>query len=578
MSTKFLSKKLLACCALGLFAEVSVAATQVDVLVAYDTTSAAWLAAAGRTMSAFSSEQVGRANEVLSNSGLLETFSFRLVGTFAGNFSHDQSKRIDSTLLLATESNDADWSALRSERESVGADIVMIIVNKGTSSGMVGHSNAMEPLISRDGGAFERQWDLNFEAADQWLAWFADRAYGICDISSADTGNSFVHEIGHIMGAGHSDLILPSYAEPGPQLFKYSSAMMYKSTNGSYYSTVMGYNVTGYEDSAYYEVLPCFSSPELVNAETGEPLGDATHDNVATLKKTASMVAAFRTSAVSPSTPDTPPSTPDTPSSPVMPTVAGSFASKTTAYGALQDAYGPVGVVTFTVSPTKNGVSKVAGTIIGIDGKKKKVKGGKCQVVSVGGIAQVVLDGVSVSGYDGLLHVAIGSDGSLSDGTLGAMSVVSAKVGTEDGSALAFGLNERIDAIMGNAVLDSVDYNGRSYHVLPVEGGEVPVAVLGGKWTVVTRAGKLKAKKNGVTGGLDIIADIGADGSKTNLSGLKLSYSKAGTFKGGFTVYALTSDKLLKYKFTVKGIVIDGIGIGEAECKKCNLKVGVTVR
>ena len=580
-----MSKRFLACCAFGLFVNVCVAALQVDVLVAYDTTSAAWLAAAGRTMSDFSSEQVDRANEVLSNSGLLETFSFRLVGTFAGKFSHDQSKRIDSTLSLATESSDAVWSELRSERESVGADIVMIFVEKGSSSGMVGHSNAMEPYVSTDNGAYERQWGLDFEVADQWLVWFANRAYGICDIASADKGNVFVHEMGHIMGAGHSELISASYDEPGPQLFKYSSAMMYKGSDGSYYATVMGYNATGYGDSAYYEVLPCFSSPELTNAATGEPLGDATHDNVETLKKTASVVAAFRNSKVSPSTPDTPSPTPDTPSptpdtppSPVIPSVAGSFASKTTAYGALQDAYGPVGIATFTVSPTKNGVSKVAGAIIGMDGKKRKVKGGKLQVVSVDGIAQVVLDGVSVAGYDGLLHVVIGSDGTLSDGTLGTMSLTNAKVGAEDGSALAFCLDERIGSIAGSAVLDSVDYNGRSYPVLPVEGSEVPVAVSGGKWTVVAKAGKLKAKKNRATGVLDIIADVGADGSKPNLSGLKLSYSKAGTFKGGCTVYALTPGKLLKYKFTIKGIVVNGIGIGKAECKKCNLRIGVTVK
>ena len=580
-----MSKSFLICCVLGLFAGACVAAVQVDVLVAYDTTSAAWLAAADRTIPAFATEQVDRANEVLSNSGLSEVFSFRLVGTFAGRFSHDQSKRIDSTLSLATESSDAVWSELRSEREAVGADIVMIIVDKGSSSGMVGHSNAMEPFVSTDNGAFERQWGLDFKVADQWLAWFADRAYGICDIPSADTGNVFVHEIGHIMGAGHSELISPSYDEPGPQLFKYSSAMMYKGSDGSYYATVMGYNATGYGDSANYEVLPCFSSPELTNAATGEPLGDATHDNVETLKKTASVVAAFRNSTVSPVTPDTPsspsdtPSSPsDTPSSPVIPSVVGSFASKTTAYGALQDAYGPVGIATFIVSPTKNGVSKVAGTIIGIDGKKRKVKGGKLQVVSVGGVARVVLDGVSVPGYNGLLHVVIGSDGSLSDGTLGAMSLTNANVGAKDGSALAFCLDERIDAIAGNAVLDSVDYNGRHYPVLPVEGGEMPVSVSGGKWTVVAKAGKLKAKKNGATGVLDIIADVGVDGSKTNLSGLKLSYSKAGTFKGGFTAYALTPGKLLKYKFAVKGIVVDGVGIGEAECKKCNMKVGVTVR
>ena len=64
---------------------------------------------------------------------------------------------------------------------------------------------------------------------------------------------------------------------------------------------------------------------------------------------------------------------------------------------------------------------------------------------------------------------------------------------------------------------------------------------------------------------------------KTNLSGLKLTYTpKKGTFKGSFKVYALegagTATKLKKYTIKVSGLVVDGLGFGEATCKKPEVK------
>ena len=62
-------------------------------------------------------------------------------------------------------------------------------------------------------------------------------------------------------------------------------------------------------------------------------------------------------------------------------------------------------------------------------------------------------------------------------------------------------------------------------------------------------------------------------GGKTNLSSLKLSYTaKTGQFKGSFKAYALEgagkSTKLKKYTVNVIGFVVDGVGHGEASCKR----------
>ena len=58
-----------------------------------------------------------------------------------------------------------------------------------------------------------------------------------------------------------------------------------------------------------------------------------------------------------------------------------------------------------------------------------------------------------------------------------------------------------------------------------------------------------------------------------NPSGLKFTYkAKDGTFKGSFKAYALEEKngrtKLVKYTVNVIGFVVDGIGYGEASCKK----------
>ena len=52
-----------------------------------------------------------------------------------------------------------------------------------------------------------------------------------------------------------------------------------------------------------------------------------------------------------------------------------------------------------------------------------------------------------------------------------------------------------------------------------------------------------------------------------NVTGLKLTCSK-GVLKGSFTVYAVTAGKLVKNKFTVAGVLIDGVGYAAGTNKK----------
>lgn len=274
-------------CVLGAFS--SIAAARIDILAAYDTRASAWLAAEGITPEAFAASQVAKANEVLANTGLGGQCSFRLVGVYEGAFTHPAMGDLASTLYSAMGSASAEWAALRGERERVGADIVAVFVDTGYSAGTMGISSGMLDATVEGVSV----WSVGGQWLAQYMEYFSERAYSICDIQNASSSYIFVHEVGHVLGAGHSEVLSPLLDEPGPQLFSFSKAVMARAHNGAYYATVMGYSIDGTPGSPTYTVLPCFSSPYLMTSG-GDSLGDAAHDNARTVAMTFPYVAAFR--------------------------------------------------------------------------------------------------------------------------------------------------------------------------------------------------------------------------------------------------------------------------------------------
>lgn len=548
--------------------QTAAALTKVDVLVAYDTTASAWLTANSKTGDDFAKAQVEKMNTVLANSGLKDTFAFRCVGTHTGAFTFSSSDTFDNLLTNAVAGTGDAWAALRSDRDSVGADIVMILVDPGTTSGHVGHSMSMIPSVSKDGGTPERMWDISFDKADDWFKWFAERAYGACNIASVDDDYTMAHEVGHIMGAGHPNIL---DSDPGPQLFPYSSAYMYDGANGTNYTTVMGYNSNGGKS---YEVLPYFSSPDVKNPYTGESLGDANHDNVKTLKSTCEKVAAFRAAKDgTDSAQDEQDAT--TPTRTITP--SGTFAQKTMISGVVKDGSAIVGVIHLTVAKTSKGYSKVSGSMIGLDGKKKAIKAGKLPVEGES-MAKVSVKGATVKDFDGTLNVVLGEDGSISNGSLGSFTVENASVGMLASSEPVFTIDEVI-SVSGIEFISEMTYEDQTYFPLPYAGHGEAIMATEERWSALAKAGKLKLKKNKETQTQELIPDMGKDGTKTNLSGLKISFAKkTASFKGSFTAYAIVNSKLKKYKFVVTGVVADGVGVGTAFCKNLGLTVPVSVQ
>ncbi len=243
-------------------------------------------------------------------------------------------------------------------------------------------------------------------------------------------------------------------------------------------------------------------------------------------------------------------------------------------HGAAYSGCDVVGVVELKLGKVnaKKQTSKVSGSFIGLDGKKCTIKA--MTVTGVDGTAPVTVS-LEVKKV-GMMTVTIG--GEKFAGSLGTWHVQSADVGgnwTKSGATVSVGI-DGLSAFAGTVLAD----------LLP---NDVPVAAAGGKWKFAKAAGVKWAKpKKGAALPAIYDAESGkgllVDESKgSNLSAMKLTYTpKKGTFKGSFKVYALEgagkATKLKKYTFKVSGVVADGVGYGQATCKKPAVTWAVLVK
>ncbi|MCL2511325.1 MAG: T9SS type A sorting domain-containing protein [Bacteroidales bacterium] len=100
-----------------------------------------------------------------------------------------------------------------------------------------------------------------------------------------------VHEIGHNMGCHHH---ADQNYQPGPGLFYYSSGWRGTTLQGNKFSTVMTYESGVYfDDGIDHKRVPYFSSPDIFFE--GTPMGTPLADNVQTIKRTKTAIAAYRT-------------------------------------------------------------------------------------------------------------------------------------------------------------------------------------------------------------------------------------------------------------------------------------------
>ena len=110
--------------------------------------------------------------------------------------------------------------------------------------------------------------------------------------------------------------------------------------------------------------------------------------------------------------------------------------------------------------------------------------------------------------------------------------------------------------------------------LLPTGDRAEPFTLVNGKWKFAAAAAVKYAKtRNPETQEESYVLQGLSDPQKTNRSAMRLTYdSRKGTFKGSFKVYVLetsgTVPRLKKLTARVSGIVVGGLGFGQAEIKQ----------
>lgn len=199
---------------------------------------------------------------------------------------------------------------------------------------------------------------------------------------------------------------------------------------------------------------------------------------------------------------------------------------------------------------------KISGYLLGLDGKKKTVKqNDKALLVPTSGPLAADFTVKDI----GQMKLVIGGESVA--GTLEGYQVRTFPVGGDwtRNDAVANAEATVFEGIPGTVQMQ----------LLPVD---EPVMPKNWKWAF-NKAATVSWKKPKNRDSKCLVVDTSK--GKTNLSGLKLTYTpKTGAFKGSFKIHALAdkatrNEKTLK-KYTVKvtGVVADGIGYGKAVLKK----------
>lgn len=246
------------------------ASTLVDVLVAFDAPAAAWARQNGGGTTNFATMAVQKMNTVLANGGLDSAFRYRLVGV--AEVAAEGGTDFSGVLAAMREGTGA-WAAVKAKRDETGADVVSALVDTGSASGTTGKGYSLE----------------NTPVSE-----FSEWAYNVCAVRAVAQDHTMTHETGHNLGAGHATAVEPGQISPGPQLFGYSAGHYFTGTDGVAYHTIMAYNFDGFGN--HYASAPFFSSPDCFF--TGTATGDATHDNVRTLRETYAAASQWRAQAV----------------------------------------------------------------------------------------------------------------------------------------------------------------------------------------------------------------------------------------------------------------------------------------
>ncbi|MEX0646154.1 MAG: M12 family metallo-peptidase [Balneolaceae bacterium] len=226
------------------------------------------------SIEAMISQAMNLSQQGLDNSGV--NINLRLVHTHKTDYDDDGTEEVEGgdhlRRLTQGAENGTDFNTdednydgymedVHTLREEYGADVVAMIASEPNTGGIA--------------------WLNNSTAGRDDLAFSVNRAEQV--------GRTFtlIHEIGHNMGNAHARNQEEAPAGAIGGLFKYSAG--YLSPEG--YNTIMAYGELP---------VPYFSSPDLVDPDTGVRLGSDRANSILTMRQIKRSIASYRLSHTDP--------------------------------------------------------------------------------------------------------------------------------------------------------------------------------------------------------------------------------------------------------------------------------------
>ncbi len=237
-------------------------AAEVTVMVLW-TTTARQAAGSVSAMQALATQSVAVTNQVFSNS--LLPITVRLVHSGEVNYAENLSAPFENALVALRGTTDGAMDEIHALRDSVGADLVSLIVEHGEACGVGYQLTSGAPSSA-----------------------FASYGFNLVSRECAVGNLSFPHELGHNLGASHER----AQGERGA--FDFSFGWGDRGASGSYFRSVMAYDaVPGVRGTR----IPVYSNPDVTydGRPTGVAIsaGNAAH-NAETIGRTAIYVANYK--------------------------------------------------------------------------------------------------------------------------------------------------------------------------------------------------------------------------------------------------------------------------------------------
>jgi hypothetical protein len=240
----------------------------INVMVLYTPAADNWALSNDSGIENTIAQLMGRAQLACDNSNLFLTI--KLAHSRMINYTE---KNTNEDLYGLAYSNDGIMDEVQGLRNTYCADLVVLLEN-------ISFTGGLGFLLNNIAGA-------------------PDYGFSLTRVQQASWTYTTIHELGHNLGAHHHK---QQNSQAGPGIFSYSAGWRWTGSGGAKYCSIMTYQSGSYfSDGVTHTQVGYFSAPEI--SYEGVPTGNVTEaDNARTIRKTKSVVAAYRTGCCTPPT------------------------------------------------------------------------------------------------------------------------------------------------------------------------------------------------------------------------------------------------------------------------------------